>query len=406
MKYFWMLLAFGIIGGGALYYVTENEKKERAEAYRRELARQAKEEERQEKQRLEDERIRKERMANLAKEDAVRLLQRYISKQEAQLKDEIEECKIQIKMIDVDQASLSEEMAALEKEEEAKSKDAKRRKISRRDKNDRVDALLSSPTLNRLARNYTGEDLSAMRAEFRSHMGNVLKIHDDGARKLAENRKRYNEAMKAADSDLDSKTKIATEKLRAARREIEEGIPQLEKRLQELNAKLEKLEAKDLKAKSGGAKLTPWERDDLKRWQSQRDVVAEQLASRKATSGLGGANLAHMEVTMAETAARRKADAAMDIKEKSDVQVLKDMTFEGDVFNLAVQYENRSLDRIRVAMMQSKNTWRDKLSVAERKLKFLSSSSGNMDFLNAEEVEKVRSRIAGKIADDSAWTED
>jgi len=38
MKWFWMLLALGIIGGGMFYYITENEKAARQEAYRRELA--------------------------------------------------------------------------------------------------------------------------------------------------------------------------------------------------------------------------------------------------------------------------------------------------------------------------------------------------------------------------------
>jgi len=406
MKWFWMLLALGIIGGGMFYYITENEKVARQEAYRRELAQQAKEEERQAKQKIEDERIRKERMANLAKEDAVRMLQKYIAKQEEQLKAEVEECKIKIKMIAVDQDSLSDELVALEKEEDAKEKDAKRRNAKRRDKNERVDALLSSPTLNRLARAYMGEDLSAMRAEFRSRMGNVIRIHEEGAKKLSDNRKKYKETMAAADADIDNKTKIASERLAAAKRDIEQGLPMLEKRLADLQKKLEKIEAKDLKAKAGGPKLTPWERDDLKRWQTERDVVMEQIASRKATSGLSGANIAHMEVTMAETAARRKTDSAIIEKEESDVQVLKDMTFEGDVFNLAVSYENRSLDRIRNAMMQTQNVWNEKLGVAEKKLAFLSASSGNMDFLNAEEVEQVRKRIAGKIAEDSFWTED
>ena len=406
MKYFWMILALGIVGGGFFFYVTENEKAAKAEAYRRELAQQAKEEERLAKQRLEDERIRKERMANLAKEDAVRMLQKYIAKQEEQLKETIEECKIKIKMIDVDQASLSDELAALEKEEEAKAKDAKRRKVERRGKNDRVDALLSSPTLNRLAQTYTGEDLSAMRAEFRSRMGTMIKIHDDGAQKLADNRKKYREAINQADADVDAKTRAASAKLTAARRDIEQGIPQLESRLKALEEKLRLLEAKDLKSKSGGAKLTQWERLDLTRYQSQRDIVMEQLASRKSTSGLGGANAAHMEVTMAETSARRKSDAAIVEKEESDVQVLKDMSFEGDVFNLAVSYENRSLDRVRSAIVQARNLMNEKLAVAQRKLAFLSSSSVNMDFLNAEEVEKVRSRIAGRIADDALWTEE
>lgn len=370
------------------------------------MAERVREEERQAKQKIEDERIRKERMANLAKEDAVRLLQKYIAKQEDQLKSTVEECQIKIKMIEVDQASLSDELVALEKEEEAKAKDAVRRKVKRRDKNDRVDALLASPTLNRLAQTYTGEDLSAMRAEFRSRMGNMIKIHDDGAKKLAENRKKYRDAMIAADAEVDAKTKAASERLSFARREIEQGIPQLEKRLAELENKLNKLEEKDLKAKAGGVKLTPWERDDLKRYQSERDVVMEQLASRKATAGLGTANAEHMQVTIAETSARRKSDIAIVEKEESDVQVLKDMSFEGDVFNLAVNYENRSLDRVRNAIMTARDQWCEKLDVAKKKLEFLSSSSGNMDFLNADEVERVRKRIAGKIADDSFWVEE
>lgn len=406
MKYFFVILALGIIGGGFFYYITENEKAAAAEAYQRELAERAREEERQAKQKIEDERIRKERMANLAKEDAVRLLQKYIAKQEDQLKSTVEECQIKIKMIEVDQASLSDELVALEKEEEAKAKDAVRRKVKRRDKNDRVDALLASPTLNRLAQTYTGEDLSAMRAEFRSRMGNMIKIHDDGAKKLAENRKKYRDAMIAADAEVDAKTKAASERLSFARREIEQGIPQLEKRLAELENKLNKLEEKDLKAKAGGVKLTPWERVDLKRCQSERDVVMEQLASRKATAGLGTANAEHMQVTIAETSARRKSDIAIVEKEESDVQVLKDMSFEGDVFNLAVNYENRSLDRVRNAIMTARDQWREKLDVAKKKLEFLSSSSGNMDFLNADEVERVRKRIAGKIADDSFWVEE
>lgn len=406
MKYFFVILGLGLVGGGFFYYITENEKAAAAEAYQRELAERAREEERQAKQKIEDERIRKERMANLAKEDAVRLLQKYIAKQEDQLKSTVEECQIKIKMIEVDQASLSDELVALEKEEEAKAKDAVRRKVKRRDKNDRVDALLASPTLNRLAQTYTGEDLSAMRAEFRSRMGNMIKIHDDGAKKLAENRKKYRDAMIAADAEVDAKTKAASERLSFARREIEQGIPQLEKRLAELENKLNKLEEKDLKAKAGGVKLTPWERDDLKRYQSERDVVMEQLASRKATAGLGTANAEHMQVTIAETSARRKSDIAIVEKEESDVQVLKDMSFEGDVFNLAVNYENRSLDRVRNAIMTARDQWCEKLDVAKKKLEFLSSSSGNMDFLNADEVERVRKRIAGKIADDSFWVEE
>ena len=133
-------------------------------------------EERAEKARQEDERIRKERMAALAKEDAVLMLQRYVTREENNLKDTIEECKLKLQSVDVDQQSLSDEQLALEKEEELKPADARKRKVKRRDGNERVGALLRSPTLNRLANSYLGEDLSDDLAKFKSHIRNSMPI--------------------------------------------------------------------------------------------------------------------------------------------------------------------------------------------------------------------------------------
>lgn len=397
-RFLGIIIVLGIFGGALFYYITENDKKTRAEAYEREQLRLAQEEERLQKLKQEEECVKKERLAALAKEDAVSMLQRYITREENRLKEVVEECKIKMDIVEVDKKSLSAELLTLEKEVELKAKDAERRRLKRRDKNERVDALLSSPTLNRLAATYLGEDFSALRAEYRSKMGSILKIHGEGNAKLAENRREYEKALKRADEDVDRLTRVATEKLRKARADISSGIVVLEKRLEEINKVVEKLEAKEARSLLGnGAKLTAFERRDLDRFRNQRTIVEEQLSSRKATAGLGDANSSHMQVTMAETMARRNADKALDIKETRDTEVVRDMAFEGDILNLATMYEGRSLDLVRAAMTRQQTDLANKRNEAERRLEFLRGAAQNMDFLNTEEVEEVRRKISEKL---------
>ena len=80
MKIVWLVLVIGGFVVAGFWYITENDRADRAEIYRRQQVQQAKEEARQreeeERQRAEDERMRKERAAALAKEDAVRLFLR------------------------------------------------------------------------------------------------------------------------------------------------------------------------------------------------------------------------------------------------------------------------------------------------------------------------------------------
>lgn len=401
MKYFFVILALGIIGGGFFYYITENEKAAAAEAYQRELAERAREEERQAKQKIEDERIRKERMANLAKEDAVRLLQKYIAKQEDQLKSTVEECQIKIKMIEVDQASLSDELVALEKEEEAKAKDAARRKVKRRDKKDRVDAILSSPTLNRLARSYIGEDFAKLRSQFKSHVDNLIAIEENEADQLASNKRKLNQVM------LETETEVI-QRLDAANASGQKADEMIKVQLKKKREHVELIEnrVKKLQKMEGIRALSQWEKQELARLVHDLAIAQAQLSTDENTAQLSEADRLHRLATHAVDSAARRRDVALSEKAEADDAVRARTALERDVYNLAVGYENRSLDRVRDAIMLAESQWREKLDVAEKKLEFLCSSSGNMDFLNAEEVEKVRKRIAGKIADDSFWVEE
>ena len=355
MKLFWVILALGLLGGGIFYMVNEENRKQRQEAYQREEIERQREKERMEKDRQEDERIRKERMAALAKEDAVLMLQRYITREESALKDTIEECKLKLQSIDIDQKSLSDELTALEKEEEVKAADAKRRKVKRRrDKTARVDALLSSPTLNRLADTYLGEDLSAMRAKFRSHLRNLTQMSDEKTRRYAENKAKYQKTIVDSDTEVTRLTENASRQLGKARGQLNTNTAALRKRVEGYRAEIEKLEKKQ--------KLTTLNMNEKKKLEELSTILlptAEaQLTSNEATEGLGSANKAHLDVTIAETKARRTADTALSVRIDDDNAVEAEMNREIAIFNAASQYETMSLDRVRDAMHENrKGNW-------------------------------------------------
>lgn len=396
MKYFWMILALGIVGGGIFCFYDKSAKEARAEAYRRaEIERQreeAREKERQEKKRQEDERIRKERMEAVAKEDSVRLLHKYIAREEERLSDTVEECKIKLQMISVDQQSLSDELAALEREEENKAADAKRRKVKRRDKNERVDALLSSPTLNRLASTYLGEDLMAARAKFRSEVGNLVKMSDEKTRRYAENRKKYQQTIKESEEKVSRLTSEATRSLKEARARLGANVETLRARVERFRKDIAKLEAKERVTT-----LNMTERKNLESWRTQLEIAEAQLTSAEATAGLGTANKAHLDVTVAETTARRAGDAALSVRMDDDNAVEEEMNREIAIYNRATVYEQHTLDRIRDAMQHNSEIWAVKLSDAEKKLKYLGTATANIDFLNAEEVADLRKAITKKL---------
>ena len=394
MKMFWVILALGLLGGGIFYMVSEENRKQREEYYQRQEIERQREKEQMEKARQEDERIRKERMEALAKEDAVLMLQRYITREESNLKDTIEECKLKLQSIDIDQKSLSDELIALEKEEELKAADAKKRKIKRRDQNERVDALLSSPTLNRLANTYLGEDLSALRAEFRGHIGTLTKMSDEKTRRYAQNREKYQKSIAESDAEVTRLTENATRKLGEARARLNANVEVIRSRVERLRGSIAKLEKK--------AKLTTLnqnEKNELRSFREQLNIAEAQLTSAEATAGLGSANKAHLDVTVAETKARRTADTALSVRMDDDNAVEAEANREIAIFNAVSQYKSRSLDRIRAAMQQAAFAVSERKSLAEKKIRYLAGSINNLDMLNSKEVEALRKRIAKELAD-------
>lgn len=398
MKYFWMILALGIVGAGTAHLVMEKQKEkqkaELAETRRREEIVRRQDEERRRQEELEEERRRKERMEALAKEDAVALLQRYVNREETRLHDEVEECKLKLQMIEVDKKSLSDELIALESEEDKKAADAKRRKVKRREKNERVDALLSSPTLNRLALTYLGEDLSAMRSHFKSHIGNLSRMSDEKTRRYEENKKKYQQAIKESDDKVNRLTQDAGRQLAEARARLGANSKTLQAKVDRLRADIEKLQRKERLTT-----LNMTEKRNLESWKTQLDIAEAQLTSAMATEGLGAANKSHLDVTVAESAARRTADTALSARMDDDNAVEAEMNREIAIYNAAQQYENSSLNRIRDAMQHQVLALSERMANAEKKLKYLGESVVNIDFLSAADVEALRKKIAEKMSD-------
>lgn len=397
MKIVSLVLIFGVLAAAAFWYITENDRADRAENYRRQQEQQAKEEalerEREERQRAEDERIRKERAAALAKEDAVRLFLNYIDREEARLKDETEELKIKLEKVDIDQNSMSEELQAIERANAVRVASAEKRKEQQRDKIERVLALLRSPTLNRLARTYCGEDLSVLRSRFEGEVQKIKDVDDKYQKRFRDNLKRYEDAVAGADEVVNRKLKTARAKYEA----VSKGMDS--QRLPKLKAQLAVVE-REIARISGKKIPSEWDKRDIVRLQQQEILLQNQIAQFEDMGGLAAADIAHMEATEAETEARRKFDRAGKALTLDNTAALAERDYEQDIYNLAMRYEEASLDKIRGAMHHCRELRGLQLEQAEKKLAFLKKSSANVDFLNAQEVEEMRKKVVKTISEE------
>ena len=397
MKIVSLVLIFGVLAAAGFWYVTENDRADRAENYRRQQEQRAKEEalerEREERQRAEDEQIRKERAASLAKEDAVRLFLNYIDREEERLKDETEELKIKLEKVDIDQNSMSEELQAIEHANAVRAASAEKRKEQQRDKIERVLALLRSPTLNRLARTYCGEDLAALRSRFEGEVQKIKDVDDKYQKRFRDNLKRYEDAVADADEAVNRKLKVARAKYDTVIKGMDSNrLPKLKAQLSAVEHEIEKINEKKSPSE--------WDKRNRERLQQQQILLQNQIAQFEDVGGLAAANIAHMEATEAETEARRRFDTAGKALTLDNTAALAERDYEQDIYNLAMRYEEASLDKIRGAMQRCRELRGLQLEQAEKKLAFLKKSSVNVDFLNAQEVEEMRKKVVKTISEE------
>ena len=397
MKTVLLVLIIGGLAAAGFWYITENDRADKAEAYRRHQAdvakRETEEKERLARQKEEDERLRKERTEAMAKEDAVRLFLNYIDREEERLKEDVEEAKIELDKIGVDQDSLSEELQAIERANAARVASAEKRNEKQRDKIERVGALLRSVTLNRLARTYCGEDLSSLRSEFEAEVQRIKDVDDQYRGRIKANVRKYNETVAQADEKVSRKLKAAKEKYDSYSKKVDASrIPNLKKQLAEVERSIQRIMGKKSQSK--------WDKRDLENLQNRQVILQNQIAQFEDVGGLAAANAAHMEATDAEAEARRIGDSANKTLSKDNAEALLDRNHEQAVFNTAKDFENRSVGEILKEMHRKRKFYGMVRAQTEKKLAFLKRSSVSMDFMNAKEVEEMRRKVAKTISEE------
>lgn len=398
MKSIWLIAGICILGAWMFLITTGNAKKERAEQLRRQneeriqrdMERQAEDERRRAER--EDERIRKERIAAIAKEDAVRMFRRYIEKEEDRLKELIEESNLTRESITIDQQSLSDELIILGQQNEAESDASKSRGQKRRDEVEYVKRLLRSPVLNRLAETYLGEDLSAMSAEFRNRIETMVGLRSTLTNRRAANMRIYEETIASVDGDVNQASKMAQDANSKVSNRIKNSARAMEERVEKLR---EKIKVAELERKSD---KTIRKDRELKKLEDELADAEQDLARYRDVEGLADANKLQDAALLSETKTRQLHITALDKRTRADDDALEEHTHEVGIYNLASRYEERSLDAIRAAMRQRTDMMTLQISKAKKKLAFLKESATNIDFLNTEEIEKIRSRIVKRLS--------
>ena len=127
--------------------------------------------------------------------------------------------------------------------------------------------------------------------------------------------------------------------------------------------------------------------------------LEKEISRVKEIVAVSRGNVAHIAATAAETLARRKGDAALSSRQDDDNTVHSEMAHVRTIFNLATEYEDRSLDKISASMRSRKDILSARVADAQRKLDFVLQSSANADLMQPEELENLRKRIAERIGE-------
>lgn len=390
---FYALLLIGLIGYGG-YKLIDKHQSARAEISRQYLLD-------QEKKRLADEKrereIKEAEEKELAKSKALQLLRSYLERQEKALKDTIEKHTAEAGLVRLDQEKLSTTLANLEKVADQKAVEARKRKKERYDKADRVLEILQSPEINELALKYKGEDLNAMLSEYKSRMQTVIGLEKETSKRLSSIRGAYKTEVAGIDEEVDEKNAVAARAGRVAEYDLKKNIAIQEKQREKLTRELSSIQQRRMNRSNNEA---------IAALKTQIAVVEQEISRLNQVLAVSKANIAQNEAATLETSARRRYDAAEKTARQAESDVHAEMAHRRTVFNLAIEYENRSLDAIRNAMMTDLKVHATMASEAQKKLDYITKMSANMDFLGPADIENMKKKIAEKMQEKVIAVED
>lgn len=365
-----------------------------AEAERNALARQHQrllEEEERARKDAEERKVQKEKEIEL-KNNAVKMLQAYIGREEIRLNKIIEEANINVERIELDKKDLSEAIAEVEKKNEKIAEEYRRKKIPRFDKAERVSLMFKDATIKSIAEKYLGDDLSALYAKYKSEVNTILKIYREESAGLRANREEYYNSVKGVDEELDARNMKARKHNSRVIRMAEMEIKLIEKQKRPLEKELEIL------IRQTGGMASGFHQRRIAELKNKIEVLEDRLRPARTQLATVVAQSAHMDATESETMVRRKYNRAQEVKDQKDNEVHQQSRHEADMYQIAMRYEADTLDKIRSTMKTVAMIERSRASDAQEKLEFMRHTSANVDLLNVEEIETIRVKIVEKIS--------
>ena len=250
--------------------------------------------------------------------------------------------------------------------------------------------MLKSVVLNRLARTYCGEDLSRMRSAFEGEMQKIKDVDDKYQKRIKGNLKKYDETVKGVDEKVNKRLKSAREKYESVQKQMDPNrLAKLQKELADVERKIERILGKKMQSK--------WDKRDLAQLQNQQIVLQNQISSYTDITGLASGNIMHMEATEAEAEARRTFDRAGKALEMDNTAALMERDYEQDIYNRVREFENASVDKIRLAMNLTRQAREKTLHEKKKRLSLLKENSVNIDMMKAEEIEEKRKEVVKKL---------
>ena len=313
----------------------------------------------------------------------------YMGREKKLLSDSIRESSGAYDEILRDQKKLAEAMIRLETENARRSEIAATNGWKRYDKAEMVMIVLKDADMNALAFKYLGEDFTALREECRGRIKSVLDMQSKTERQLALNRAKYRNRLEGIEDDVDRKTTKAQEITANANKDLEKRLSELESQRAKRQQILERLKKKENHTKAVV--------EEINALQGEVSVLDNEIAHVAEIVAVSRANVAHLAATAAETLARRKADAALSARQEDDNAVHVDMAHERSVFDLAMTYEGRSLDRLCEAIRSRKDVLFVRMTDAQRKFDMLEQSLVNADLLSPEQMDAMKMTLSEKL---------
>lgn len=343
---------------------------------------------------------RKERLAKEEKEkknQALTAFHAYLDREEARLKDIIEEAKIACEAIEIDRKELTEELNRIEKEDARLAEISRKRKNKRYDKAEYVLLILKSQELGRLYDKYCREDLTATRAKYEKAVNTILKMRQEETSRLRANREKYFASIKGIDEDVEKKTLQAKKRIDAANNEAVANLRSMEKKRAKLEQEKKNIEKGSISVAIRGKKNREKRIAEIDAELARLDDMIN--TARAVVSGRD-VDYAQQDTDVTLATGQKRYARATEARQEADNEVHSDMQHESNIFQLAGRYEQITLDKLRTAMRVSAEFQAAKAAEARRKLDYITNSTANLELMKTEEIEDMRKKIVAKIAED------